>query len=112
MKLTAVTDCALRVLMSLAAPPDGCATDRSGGPWPGGGAGRARGVLPACTARGHTGRPPRADRVDVACYGLVPGAAVLRVLGPLLAPALLRPSAGRGPTASPGEARLAPLRES
>jgi uncharacterized protein involved in response to NO len=40
------------------------------------------------TARGHTGRPLRADRVDVACYALVLGAAAVRVLVPLLAPAL------------------------
>lgn len=39
------------------------------------------------TARGHTGRPLRADRVDVACYGLVLAAATVRVLLPLLAPA-------------------------
>jgi uncharacterized protein involved in response to NO len=38
------------------------------------------------TARGHTARPLRADRADVACYGLVLGAAVVRVLVPLLAP--------------------------
>nr|HMS81200.1 NnrS family protein [Burkholderiaceae bacterium] len=41
------------------------------------------------TARGHTGRALRADRFDVACYALVLGAAALRVLVPLLAPALL-----------------------
>jgi len=40
------------------------------------------------TARGHTGRPLRADRTDVACYALVLGAALLRVLVPLAAPAL------------------------
>ena len=40
------------------------------------------------TARGHTGRPLRADRIDVACYTLVLAAAVLRVLLPLAAPAL------------------------
>lgn len=39
------------------------------------------------TARGHTGRPLRADRVDVACYVLIAGAAVLRVGVPMLAPA-------------------------
>ncbi len=41
------------------------------------------------TSRGHTGRPLLADRVDVACYALVLGAAAVRVLVPLLAPALL-----------------------
>ena len=39
------------------------------------------------TARGHTARPLRADRVDTACYALVLGAAVVRVLPPLLSPA-------------------------
>ena len=32
------------------------------------------------TARGHTGRPLRADRADVACYVLVLAAALVRVL--------------------------------
>jgi uncharacterized protein involved in response to NO len=40
------------------------------------------------TALGHTGRPLRAGRTEVACYGLVLGAAALRVLLPLAAPAL------------------------
>lgn len=40
------------------------------------------------TARGHTGRPLRADRWDVACYVLVLAAAPVRVFLPLLAPAL------------------------
>jgi uncharacterized protein involved in response to NO len=40
------------------------------------------------TARGHTGRPLRADRFDVACYLLVLVAAVVRVGVPLIAPAL------------------------
>ncbi|MGL6111053.1 MAG: NnrS family protein [Rubrivivax sp.] len=40
------------------------------------------------TARGHTARPLRADRADVACYGLVLGAALVRVFVPLAAPAL------------------------
>jgi len=40
------------------------------------------------TARGHTARPLRADRADVACYLLVLGAALLRVLLPLLMPSL------------------------
>ncbi len=40
------------------------------------------------TARGHTARPLRADRVDVACYVLVLGAGLLRVLLPLAAPSL------------------------
>jgi uncharacterized protein involved in response to NO len=39
------------------------------------------------TARGHTARPLRADRADVACYGLVLGAALVRVLVPLVVPA-------------------------
>ena len=39
------------------------------------------------TARGHTARPLRADRVDVACYVLVLLGALVRVAVPLLAPA-------------------------
>ncbi|HEX4884713.1 MAG TPA: NnrS family protein [Casimicrobiaceae bacterium] len=39
------------------------------------------------TARGHTGRPLIADRVDVACYTLVALAAAVRVFGGMLAPA-------------------------
>ncbi|WP_298232767.1 NnrS family protein [uncultured Azohydromonas sp.] len=39
------------------------------------------------TARGHTGRPLRADRFDVACYVLVLAAGLLRVGLPLLWPA-------------------------
>jgi uncharacterized protein involved in response to NO len=39
------------------------------------------------TARGHTGRPLRADRRDVACYGLVAAAAFVRVVVPAAAPA-------------------------
>jgi uncharacterized protein involved in response to NO len=39
------------------------------------------------TARGHTARPLRADRADVACYSLVLGAALVRVLVPLVEPA-------------------------
>jgi len=39
------------------------------------------------TARGHTARPLRADRADVACYALVLGAALVRVAVPLLLPA-------------------------
>jgi uncharacterized protein involved in response to NO len=39
------------------------------------------------TARGHTGRPLRADRIDVACYVLVLLAALVRVFMPLAAPA-------------------------
>ena len=38
------------------------------------------------TARGHTGRPLRASRLEVAAYALVTGAAVLRVALPLVAP--------------------------
>jgi uncharacterized protein involved in response to NO len=39
------------------------------------------------TARGHTARPLRADRADLACYALVLGAALVRVGVPLLHPA-------------------------
>lgn len=39
------------------------------------------------TARGHTARPLRADGWETACYLLVALAALLRVFGPLLAPA-------------------------
>jgi len=38
------------------------------------------------TARGHTGRPLRADRGDVACYVLVMLAALVRVGGALVWP--------------------------
>lgn len=38
------------------------------------------------TARGHTGRPLQASRLEVAAYALVMAAAALRVLGPLVAP--------------------------
>lgn len=38
------------------------------------------------TAKGHTGRPLRADRYDTACYVLVALAAAVRVLLPLAAP--------------------------
>lgn len=38
------------------------------------------------TARGHTGRPLAADRSEVAMYGLVQAAAVIRVFGPLVVP--------------------------
>ena len=40
------------------------------------------------TARGHTGRPLRADRYEVACYAMVLAAALVRVFVPLAAPAL------------------------
>ena len=40
------------------------------------------------TTRGHTARPLRADRVDVACFGLVLAAALVRVVVPLLVPLL------------------------
>lgn len=40
------------------------------------------------TARGHTARPLRADRVDTACFLLVLLAGLVRVAVPLLAPAL------------------------
>jgi uncharacterized protein involved in response to NO len=38
------------------------------------------------TARGHTGRPLKADGYEVACYAMVLLAALVRVLTPLLAP--------------------------
>jgi uncharacterized protein involved in response to NO len=38
------------------------------------------------TARGHTGRPLVADRVEVACYVMVHLAAAIRVFGPLASP--------------------------
>ncbi|MBY0368370.1 NnrS family protein [Roseateles aquatilis] len=41
------------------------------------------------TARGHTGRPLRADRYEIACYALVACAALVRVAVPLFAPAQL-----------------------
>jgi uncharacterized protein involved in response to NO len=40
------------------------------------------------TARGHTGRPLRADRIEVASYLLVLGAALVRVVLPLAEPAM------------------------
>ncbi len=45
------------------------------------------------TARGHTGRPLKADRFDVACYLLVLSSAVIRVYVPMAVPAWLVPSA-------------------
>lgn len=42
------------------------------------------------TARGHTGRPLRADGFDTACYALVLLSAVVRVALPLAAPALVQ----------------------
>ena len=41
------------------------------------------------TARGHTGRPLMASKAEVLAYALVMSAAVLRVLLPLVAPAML-----------------------
>jgi len=38
------------------------------------------------TARGHTGRPLRANRSDIACYLLILSAAVVRVFVPWVAP--------------------------
>jgi uncharacterized protein involved in response to NO len=38
------------------------------------------------TARGHTGRPLQASGAEVAAYALVLGAALMRVVMPLLAP--------------------------
>ena len=45
------------------------------------------------TARGHTGRPLRADGHDIAAYGLVLGAALLRVALPLIWPPMLMTAA-------------------
>ncbi|WP_043818301.1 NnrS family protein, partial [Rubrivivax gelatinosus] len=42
------------------------------------------------TARGHTGRPLRADRWDIAAYVLVLAGGLVRVLGPLLLPAAMQ----------------------
>lgn len=42
------------------------------------------------TARGHTGRPLRAEAAETACYVLINLAAVVRVLVPLAAPAFYR----------------------
>jgi uncharacterized protein involved in response to NO len=42
------------------------------------------------TARGHCGRPLIADRVDVACYALIMAAAIVRVVGGIAFPELLR----------------------
>jgi uncharacterized protein involved in response to NO len=44
------------------------------------------------TARGHTGRPLRADRSDVACYALVLAAALVRVFVPLADPGATLPA--------------------
>ena len=44
------------------------------------------------TSRGHTGRPLRADRWDTACYVLVGGAALVRVVLPLIAPTAMLPA--------------------
>jgi len=44
------------------------------------------------TARGHTARPLRADRWDIACYALVSAAALVRVVLPLVLPSLLIPA--------------------
>ncbi|MBE7941306.1 MULTISPECIES: NnrS family protein [Ramlibacter] len=44
------------------------------------------------TARGHTGRPLRADRLDIACYVLVTVAALLRVGLPLAWPQATGPA--------------------
>ena len=40
------------------------------------------------TARGHTGRPLRADNYEVACYALVQVAALVRVFGGLFVPSV------------------------
>ena len=44
------------------------------------------------TSRGHTARPLKADRWDIACYALVALAALLRVLVPLVLPAAHPPA--------------------
>jgi uncharacterized protein involved in response to NO len=44
------------------------------------------------TALGHTGRPLRAGRTEVACYLLVAAAALVRILVPLAVPEWLLPS--------------------
>jgi uncharacterized protein involved in response to NO len=44
------------------------------------------------TSRGHTGRPLRADSVDITCYALVLLAAVVRVAVPLAQPAWAVPA--------------------
>jgi len=44
------------------------------------------------TARGHTGRPLRADGYETACYVMVLLAAVVRVFGAMAAPSLYLPS--------------------
>lgn len=41
------------------------------------------------TAKGHTGRPLRADMADTVCYMLVLASALIRVLVPLCAPSVL-----------------------
>jgi uncharacterized protein involved in response to NO len=38
------------------------------------------------TARGHTGRPLVADRFEIACYGLIQAAALIRVFGAMALP--------------------------
>jgi uncharacterized protein involved in response to NO len=58
-------------------------------------AGAAAGMIIAMmvrTTRGHTGMPLRADRADVACFVLVIGAALARVVAPLFAPAQTLPA--------------------
>lgn len=45
------------------------------------------------TARGHTGRPLKADRFDVVCYFLIAASALVRVFGPLMIPEWLVASA-------------------
>jgi uncharacterized protein involved in response to NO len=60
-------------------------------------AGAAAGLIIAMmvrTTRGHTGMPLRADRIDVACFVLVIGAALVRVGAPLFAPSLVLPAIG------------------
>ena len=44
------------------------------------------------TARGHTGRPLRADAWETACYVLILLAALVRVFGGMIAPSLYLPS--------------------
>jgi uncharacterized protein involved in response to NO len=44
------------------------------------------------TARGHTGRPLRADGFEIACYALIAAAAAVRVLCPLAVPSSYAPA--------------------
>ncbi len=74
---------ALRALVELGAVPSSAATHALA---VGAVGGMIIGMM-ARTTRGHTGRPLRADRVDIACFTLVLCAAVVRVAWPLGMPA-------------------------